>query len=358
MTTNQFKTILSISLFLNIILAILVGYFYYYNIELATPIPLSEKEEIDYQLNNYAYDTLKKKEFAPQVMTFGDVLTEQEGFQTRMFYYELDGKKVSGLAHLPADGTNHPVIVMVRGYVDHAIYTPGVGTRRASEVFARHGYITLAPDFLGYGESDLPSVVPLEDRFQTYPTVLQLLSNIDKLNISLQNLDSQSGSGMTTFADQSNVGIWGHSNGGQIAISALEVSGRSYPTVLWAPVTKPFPYSVLYFTDEFDDNGRYLRRIIADFETDYDIERFSLSNYFSWIDAPLQLHQGGNDDAVPIEWSDEFVEEVEKEGISVDYYRYPSADHNLMPDWSQAVERSLSFFDKHLRQVSVKTQSR
>ena len=340
---NRFSFILLFSTFLNIILAILLGYFYFYNIELATPVPLSEKNSKTYPLNDYAYDVLKKRVFSPQEMTFGDVLTEEDGFETRMFYYDLDGRKVSGLAHLPLDGTNHPVIVMVRGYVDHEIYAPGVGTRRASEVFARNGYITLAPDFLGYGESDQASAVPLEDRFQTYPTVLQLLANIDKLNTAF----SDSNIGIT--GDPDRVGIWGHSNGGQITISVLEITGKPYPTVLWAPVTKPFPYSVLYFTDEFDDHGRYLRRVISDFEDDYDIERFSLSNYFSWIKAPIQLHQGGIDDAVPIEWSNEFVDALKKDEVAIDYYTYPSADHNLMPDWSQAVERSLSFFNEHLQ---------
>lgn len=344
---NRFSSILLFSTLLNIILAVLVGYFYFYNIELATPVPLSEKEEKTYPLNEYAYDVLKKKIFDPQIMTFGDVISETDTIETMMFYYEVDDRRVSGLAHLPKQGSDHPVIVMVRGYVDHEIYAPGVGTRRAAEVFASQGYITLAPDFLGYGESDLPSVIPLADRFQTYPTVLQLLSNIDKLNESLQKPDSRSG--MDEFADEKRIGIWGHSNGGQITISVLEISGKEYPTVLWAPVTKPFPYSVLYFTDEFDDNGRYLRGVIADFEEDYDIERFSHANYLSWITAPIQLHQGGVDDAVPIEWSDEFVDLAGKEDVEIEYHTYPSADHNLMPDWSVAVERSLAFFDTHLR---------
>lgn len=339
---NRFSFILLFSTLLNIILAALVGYFYFYNIELATPVPLSEKEEKTYPLNNYAYDVLKDRTFTPKEMTFGAVLTEGDGFQTRMFYYEVDDRKVSGLAHLPEEGSNHPVIVMIRGYVDHEIYSPGVGTRRASEVFARNGYITLAPDFLGYGESDQPSAVPLEDRFQTYPTALQLLANVENLNTSLDD------SSVEVTADENRIGIWGHSNGGQITLSVLEISGKPYPTVLWAPVTKPFPYSVLYFTDEFDDNGRYLRRVIADFEDDYDIERFTLSNYFSWIQAPIQLHQGGVDDAVPIEWSNEFVAAAEEEDIDIEYYTYPSADHNLMPDWSTAVERSLTFFNDHL----------
>ncbi len=343
MKNDRLTFILLFSTFLNIILAVLVGYFYFYNIELSTPVPLSEQEETEMPLNKYAYDALKQEVFTPQTMKFGDIIGENEDFETRMFYYEVDGRKVSGLAHLPIEKGEYPVIVMIRGFVDRDIYAPGVGTRRAAEVFARNGYITLAPDFLGYGESDQASAVPLEDRFQTYPTVLQLLANIEKLD------DSFESSNVSLQSNENNIGIWGHSNGGQISLTVLEVTGKDYPTVLWAPVTKPFPYSVLYFTDEFEDHGRYLRRVIAQFEEVYDIHRFSLSNYIDWITAPIQLHQGGADDAVPLEWSDEFIELAEKDDIEIEYFVYPAADHNLMPDWNTAVQRSQAFFDGHLK---------
>ena len=198
---------------------------------------------------------------------------------------------------------------------------------------------------MGYGKSDNPSSSSIEERFQTYTTALNLLSSLENLNSTL----AASYSGKIK-ADISKVGIWGHSNGGHIALSILEITGKNYPKVLWAPVSKPFPYSIFFFMDEFDDHGKALRKVVADFENDYDIELYSPSNFYSWINAPIQLHQGGNDDAVPLKWSDQLVEDLEKLGKDVTYFTYPGADHNLLPDgWSTAVQRSLNFYREKLQ---------
>ena len=48
------------------------------------------------------------------------------------------------------------------------------------EYLSENGYITLAPDFLGYGGSDIESSNIFEARFQTYTTVLTLLKSIEE----------------------------------------------------------------------------------------------------------------------------------------------------------------------------------
>jgi dipeptidyl aminopeptidase/acylaminoacyl peptidase len=343
---SSIKILLFISIILNIILVGAVYYFYTYNVNFLSPLS-DKKEEIIKTLQKYSYKSLTETIYTPEKIIFGPVeqkATETTPYETRRFYYEIEGKKVSGLAHFPAEKRTYPVVVMIRGYVEPDQYQPGIGSSPAARYFASHGYITLAPDFLGYGESDKPPTEPFADRLMTYPTVLQLLADIDKLNTSLET------SSVNQIADESKVGIWAHSNGGQIALSVLEASQKPYPTVLWAPVSKPFPYSVLYFTDEFDDHGRYLRKLISQFEDIYDIESFSLTNYLDQIKAPIQLHQGGNDDAVPIKWSNQLYSALKADDVDIEYYTYPESDHNMRPDWDTAVERSLQFYDKQLKQ--------
>lgn len=101
--------------------------------------------------------------------------------------------------------------------------------------------------------------------------------------------------------------------------------------------------------DEFDDHGKALRKTVANFENDYDIELYSPSNFYSWINAPIQIHQGESDEAVPLKWSDLLVEDLEKLGKDAAYFTYPGADHNLLPNgWSSAVQRSLDFYKEKL----------
>ncbi len=303
-------------------------------------------------LLKYAFENLKKYQFKPSQIILGDILDEKEEYVSQRFYYrvrdavkgENKEKGISGLINIPKKDGVYPVVVMMRGFVPAEIYATGIGTKRAGEAFVQNGFITLAPDFLGYGQSDNPSQSSIEERFQTYTAALTLLSSLTNLNTGL--IASYSGK---IKADPDKVGIWGHSNGGQIAISILEITGKNYPTVLWAPVSKPFPYSVLYYTDEFDDRGKALRKVIADFENDYNIELYSLTNFYSWINAPIQIHQGLEDDAVPFKWSDLLVSDLNELEKDVEYFTYPGADHNLSNNFSVSIARSLEFFDKHMK---------
>lgn len=306
--------------------------------------PLPQTFEVKSKpLDKYTIDVFSKTKFEASQVILEDVLTDDLQFTSYKFYFNVSDKKVNGLVNVPESEGIYPVIVMFRGYVDKEIYQTGVGTQRAAEVFAKNGFITLAPDFLGYGDSDRPSENVLEERFQTYVTALTLLESISNLNstFAVNNLSVR--------VDPSKVGIWGHSNGGQIALTVLEITGRSIPTILWAPVSKPFPYSVLYYTDAFEDRGKMLRRAIAEFEKDYDVELYNLTNFFDRINAQLQVHQGTADDSVPQKWSDELVGEFEKLEKDVGYFTYAGADHNLLPGgWSTAVSRAIEFYKKNL----------
>ncbi len=302
-------------------------------------IPHANEKTKEKPLAKYSYPALRNNMFKGSEITIGKVVNDEEEFASYIYTFIVQGRKVSGLINIPKKPGNFPVILMIRGYVPKEIYEPGVGTSHGGEVLAQNGFITLAPDFFGYGSSDNPPISSLEDRFLTYVTVLELIKSVPNLNASLEKLSVEA------RYDGSHIGIWGHSNGGQIALSALEISGKKYPTVLWAPVTKPFPYSILYYTDDIEDHGKALRKVIADFETDYDAEKYSLTNYLDWIRAPIQIHQGGADEAVPQQWSDAFVETMNVKEKDIEYYTYPGDDHNFTQgNWGTVMQRTMVFY--------------
>jgi len=324
------------------IVGVIVGVTYVKQQKIISPLGkgifLREKK-----LLQYSYTALQKSLFSGGEIATGDVIKDQEEFTSYLFYFNVRGKKVSGLMNLPKKPGDYPVIIMIRGYADKDIYEPGVGTSHGGELMVENGFITLAPDFLGYGYSDKEPPDAMEDRFLTYVTVLELISSIKNLNTALENI------GLAARFDKTNLGIWGHSNGGQIALTGLEISGKEYPTALWAPVSKPFPYSVLYYTDEFDDHGKYLRKVISQFEEDYDSEKYTLTNYLDLIQSPIQLHQGGADIAVPLEWSNELYEKLISLEADIEYDTYPQADHNMVPNWNTVAQSSLRFLDTHIK---------
>ncbi len=307
-------------------------------------------------LEKFTFDNLSKREYrGSQIEIDKQLNTETEAedrYKSHLFFFVSDGKRVSGQINIPLPPTasdsaqeasesallqiplngKYPVLVMLRGFVDRDMYESGIGTKRAAGVFAQNGYITLAPDFLGYGKSDMPENDVWWERFNNPVQVLNLLA-------SIKTLDQ---------ADPEKIGIWAHSNGGQIALSVLEISRQNIPTTLWAPVTKPFPFAILFFTDEFEDEGKALRAEVARLENDYDARQYSISDYFDLVQAPLQIHQGGADDAVPLKWSNEFVKKLKELKKNYKYYTYPYADHNMAGSWNQVVERDLIFFEKYV----------
>lgn len=324
-----------------VLIIAVAGFIFFINREnIISPLRKEKLFSKERPLDKYAFANLKNSDFSASSIRLNRVLKENAQYISQIFYFDVENKKVSGLVNIPKNTGVYPVILMLRGFVPIESYTTGVGSKRAGEILAQNGFITLAPDFLGYGESDNPSKYPMEERFQTYTTVITLLSSLENLNRGLDA--SYSGK---IKVDTSKVGIWGHSNGGQIALSILEITGKNYPTVLWAPVSKPFPYSILYYTDEFDDHGKKLRRVLANFEKDYDVELYSLTNFLDWIKASIQVNQGTDDDAVPQKWSDELVEKLNELEKDVEYFTYQNSDHNLIPSgWSSAVQRSMDFY--------------
>ena len=276
-------------------------------------------------LEKYTIENLSKTNFEPSKITV----------DKNLFNFNVAGKKVTGLINIPESGGPFPVIVLLRGYVDQSIYTTGTGTKRVGEFLSQNGYITIAPDFLGYGGSDIESSNIFEARFQTYTTTLTLLKSINKENFP--------------DWDQKNIFIWAHSNGGQIALTILEITGEKYPTVLWAPVTENFPYSVLFYTNESDDHGKYIRRELSKFESNYDVEKYSLTNYLDRVNAPIEYHYGTNDDAIPSEWRDKFVNQMKSLEKDFTNYNHSGADHNLNPLWSDVIKKTLDFFTAKLQ---------
>lgn len=339
-------------------------------------------------LQNYDYQAI------PVVIT--KQISKEDEYTSYEFTYHPLGKKMTGMLNVPNDLSKNPkAIVLIRGWAPQATYYTGMGTKNAANTFAKNGYITLAPDFFGYGESDPEPEDPWIARFEKPIIVIELLKSINESGVPLPRTGEIASTPETPTKKIKNIGIWAHSNGGQIALTTLEVGGFKYPTTLWAPVVAPFPYSVLYFSDEEEDEGKQSRKFIALLEERYDVFDFSLTQHLSLLQAPFQLHHGTADEAAPLEWSIEFFAKVDKENkrrkeitsqlstlekqlkdpdlasdeakiasieaqikelsnqnalspIEYQFFKHPGANHNMVPSWNEAIEQDLKFFTEKL----------
>lgn len=324
---------------LTIIIAVVGGYFLGSNRHIANIGPGATPTPVPTPLARYSVENLANANISPGKFQIVETLEENDLFTAYKFKFtfnpEIDGgtmKMTSGQINIPTEPGSYPIVMMFRGYVDSTLYATGIGTRNGARVFAENGFVTIAPDFLGYADSDTEAGNIFESRFQTYTTAISLMNSLDQIN---------NWNGKDVF-------IWAHSNGGQIALTVLEATGVNYPTTLWAPVTKPFPYSVLYYTDESADRGKFIRRELSKFEAIYNADEFAITDYIDRIKAPIQLHQGTADDAIPVDWSNQFISQLELAEIEHEYFVYPGGDHNMRPHWDTVIERDIEFFRKHL----------
>jgi dipeptidyl aminopeptidase/acylaminoacyl peptidase len=248
-------------------------------------------------------------------------------FDTSEIRFQSDGKWVSGMInYFPEKSSLSPIIIMVRGYAEKEGYYPGSGSWKVADELAMAGFATISLDFLGYGHSDVESNDMLEARFHKVVEVLDLLEAVKQM----------------PWVDQSKIGFWAHSNGGQIVMSVLEITGVSYPTVMWAPMTQPFPDSVLSTIDK----GSPVKEALDDFMKHYDTRRYAFENYYHWINSPILIQQGTADDQVKVEWQRGVFGELGELGKQVELEIYPGADHNLKGSWQEAVEKAIIFFKR------------
>ncbi len=330
---------------------------------------VDQKKELP--LLQYSIPNLARRTFQASPIKLEQIISEQPDYTTYLFSFTTYQQTMTGALNVPKHLTtqapvNPPIIIMLRGYVPVETYQSGVGTKNAAAVLAKNGYITLAPDFFGFGASAPEPSDSWEARFIKPINVIELIKSVEEYGVPLS---------MTAEAKaitSSRLGIWAHSNGGQIALTTLEILNRPIPATLWAPVTTPFPYSVMFFSDEVEDEGKEMRKYVSVFERDYDAFDFSLTKHLNLLTGPIQIQQGLADEAIPAVWSDEFVDKLKTENrrrqtelktvdeatpaatlqqlqpIAISYSTYPGADHNLKGSWDNAVQQDLKFFQQYL----------
>jgi cephalosporin-C deacetylase-like acetyl esterase len=376
-TKNLLISLLLIFVALSIGIGIVLR-LYYYNSDLISPfVGVSNQLEKPLPLNVYKIENLSKFPFMDSKIKIKEKIADFDGYSSYLFIYQASGGSISGQLNLPENFDKvDKVIVLLRGYVPSQTYVTGVGTKSAAGVFAKNGYITLSPDFLGYGQSDPESTNSWETRFIKSVNVIELIQNIEKSDFIYQYCLFNDKETTTNCQEEKvqeySLGIWAHSNGGQVALTTLEALNKPIPTTLWAPVTAPFPYSILFFSDEYQDEGKATRKWLSQFEDDYDVFDFSISRHLDRLEGSILLHHGTSDEAALQAWSLEFIDKVDvennlreennlfikeateatelstKELIDLTFYSYPGADHNMRPVWNSVISRDLEFFRQHL----------
>lgn len=257
--------------------------------------------------------------------------------------YRSEGLKINALLTVPngeKPATGWPVIVFNHGYIPPEIYRTTERYIAYVDGFARNGYIVLRPDYRGHAFSEGEARGAYGSPDYT----------IDVLNAVAS---------MKRFADAdpARIGMWGHSMGGYITLRVMVTNDDVKAGVIWAGVVASYPDLLENWNSRRTDIPSRARRwrgeLIAQVGTPAENPEYwdsiSANSYLADLSGPLQLHHGTADTSVPVEFSETLFSQAQAAGQVVESYTYPGDDHNLAGNFTTAMQRSVAFFDAHLK---------
>ncbi len=268
-------------------------------------------------------EQLRQKQYKGGEIKIEETLAHNNSYTSYIFSYPSDSLKIYGMMNIPAGDGPFPIIVLNHGYFSPSSFSSGDGTRTMADILATNGYITVASDYRGHGQSEVDGQRGGGHRPEFAIDVLNLIA-------SIENIEK---------ADQNRIGIWGHSMGGEVSLRAAEATDRVKAIVLWAPTSANASDNANFYGGRHNANTNNPEN-----------DGISPINYLRYISAPISLHQGLVDVEVKPEWSKQLNDALKIEGKTVEYFEYEGQDHNFRNlGWEMISKRTIAFFDTYLK---------
>ncbi len=287
---------------------------------------------------------MRSQEYPGSPITIEQTLEPGSNYSRYLVSYLSEGLKINALMTVPQGerpATGWPAIIFNHGYIPPEIYRPTERYIAYVDGFARNGYIVFRPDYRGHAASEGEAIGAYGAPDYT----------IDVLNAlaSVRRYDA---------VDPDRLGMWGHSLGGYITLRAMVVADDIKAGVIWAGVVASYPDLMERWRSRTPSSvpqraRRWRDDLIAEFGAPDENPEFwasiSANSYLADLSGPLQLHHGTADEDVPLVFSELLEQEVQDAGGSVEMYTYPGDNHNLSGNLATAMQRSIDFFDAHVK---------
>lgn len=301
-------------------------------------------------------ESLRKGEYPGSEITIEQTLSPGSNYQRYIASYKSEGLKIYALLTIPDrdpsaspqdDNKKYPVIVFNHGYIPPKEYSTTEKYVAYTDAFSRAGYIVFKPDFRGHGNSEGQASGGYGSNGYTID-VLNAVASIKKYP------------GVNT----NRIGMWGHSMGGYITLRNMVVSKDIKAGVIWAGVVGSYPDLINRWRrtnfsppPQLSQGARRWRQQLTEEygtpEQNPDFwNKLSANSYLQDTSGPIQLHHGTADSSVPLEFSQKLNDQLKAEGKEVEIYTYEGDDHNLANNLGLALQRSVEFFNKHLKNTS------
>jgi uncharacterized protein len=301
--------------------------------------------------NPLSIKAMQKRDYPGSDLKIEENLNPGINYKQYIASYSSDGLKIYGLLTVPTGEkptSGWPVIIFNHGYIPPDTYKTTERYVAYVDAFARNGYIVFKPDYRGHGNSE----------GQPEGAYYSPAYAIDVLN-ALSTLKKYVG------ANPNKIGMWGHSMGGNITLRDIVIKPMDIKAaVIWGGVVGSYDdllnnwqRRVTYRPGptELARRNNYRQKLIDTYGTPASDPDFWNSidptSNLDMINTPIQLHTGGNDEEVPVDFSVNLKQKLVQLGKTVEYYDYPGGDHNISsPNFEIAMKRSIDFFNKYLKE--------
>lgn len=257
--------------------------------------------------------------------------------------YLSEGLKIYALMTVPngeKPATGWPVIIFNHGYIPPNVYRTTQRYIAYVDDIARSGYIVFKSDYRGHDQSEGAA-----GGVYTQP------------NYSVDVLNAVASVKRYPDADPNRIGMWGHSMGGYITLRSMVVSADIKAGSIWAGVVAPYPDLFLRWnagarlTNAAPGTWVYsLEQSYGSAQQNPDFwKSISANGYVSDLKGPIQLHHGTNDHDVPWEFSQILYDELLQANREAEFYTYDGDNHNISNSYSVAMQRTIEFFDRYVK---------
>lgn len=295
-------------------------------------------------------EALRQNEYPGSEITIEQTLSAGSNYKRYVSSYKSEGLKIYGLLTVPnaepPEG-GYPAIIFNHGYIPPTQYRTTERYIPYQDAFARNGYVTFKSDYRGHGNSEGEA----RGSYGTNDYTIDVLNAVT----SIQNYNG---------VNPEKIGMWGHSMGGNITLESMVVNKDIKAGVIWAGV-------VGSYEDMFDrwrrrntnrttatnNRSSWRDELVQQFGDPSANSEFwnslSATSYLGDISGPIQLHHGTADSSVDVILSEKLDERLKAANKEVETFIYNGDDHNLSRNLNVALNRSVEFFDKHLKQTTT-----